>query len=264
MEKKVAIVHVKTRNEAITIGALVIRKELEQNGFTVDICNYETAHKYSLVLVSMTSTWDIYEFYKSMKKANWKNRKFTALLGGFGCQNPFALRDFIDYAFFGRAENVITELCNFILERKDFDYPFITPLINPKTVMARPVQQLYEFEVKYGKNCSTWKEDFTGCPFTCKFCHYTWNRRNVREGDVNKYINDGISSGSPEIMIKDVLEQTEKLGRYTTAIDGYSERLRFLYGKPITWQMIEEAFDHTASFKGNSYIKVYNISNFPG
>ena len=261
--KKIAIVHVKTRNEAITIGALVIKDELEKNGFKVDICNYKEAHSYRLVLVSMTSTWDIYEFYKSMNNANWKNRKFKALLGGFGCQNPFALDDFIDYAFFGRSENIITEVCTKILENKELDYPFITALKNPKKTVARPVQHLYESEIKYGKNNAKWKEDFTGCPFKCKFCHYTFNRKNVRKGDPTKYINDGISTGSKELMLMDVVDYEDKIGRVTAGMDGYSERLRFLFGKPIHWQIMEDALDHMASFKGNSYMKIYNICNFP-
>lgn len=260
---RIAIVHVKTRNEAITIGALVIKAELEANGYVVDICTYEQAHKYELVLVSMTSTLDIYEFYKSMKSAGWQNRKFKTLLGGFGCQNPFALEDFIDWAFFGRAEGIITEVVENILSGNEPDYPFITPLINPRVTIARPVQYLSIYEVKYGKNCSTWKEEFTGCPFTCKFCHYTWNRKNVRHGDPGKYLNDGISTGSKEVMLMDVIDYEEKLGRVTAGLDGYSERLRFLYGKPITWEIMEGALDHMASFKGNSYMKIYNITNFP-
>jgi radical SAM superfamily enzyme YgiQ (UPF0313 family) len=261
---KIAIVHVKTRNEAITIGALVVQAELQANGYAVDICTYEQAHKYELVLVSMTSTWDIYEFYKSMKKAGWQNRKFKALLGGFGCQNPFALDDFIDWAFFGRAEGIITDVVEKILSGIDPDFPFISPLKNPRSTVARPVQYLSHFEIKYGKNCSTWKEEFTGCPFTCKFCHYTWNRKNVRPGDPNKYVNDGISTGSKEVMLMDVIDYEEKMGRVTAGLDGYSERLRFLYGKPITWDIMEGALDHMASFVGNSYMKIYNITNFPG
>lgn len=262
-DNKIAIVHVKTRNEAITIGALVIKKELELNGYTVDICTYEQAHNYELVMVSMTATWDIYEFYASMKKANWQNRKFIALLGGFGCQNPFALEDFIDWAFFGRAEYVITDVVDKLLNNEDIEYSFMSPLKNPRVTIARPVQTLYDFEVKYGKNNSVWKEEFTGCPYSCKFCHYTWNRRNVREGDPNKYINDGISTGSKEVMMMDVIDYEEKLGRVTAGMDGYSERLRFLFGKPITWEIMEGAMDHMASFKGNSYMKIYNITNFP-
>lgn len=260
---KIAIVHVKTRNEAITIGALVIKKELELNGYTVDICTYEKAHNYELVMVSMTSTLDLYEFYASMKKAKWQNRKFIALLGGFGCQNPFALEDFIDWAFFGRAEYIITEVVDKLLNNDSIDYEFMTPLKNPRVTFARPVQSLYDFTVKYGKNNSEWQEEFTGCPYTCKFCHYTWNRKNVRNGDPHKYLNDGISTGSKEVMLMDVVDYEEKLGRVTAGMDGYSERLRFLFGKPITWEIMEGALDHMASFKGNSYMKIYNICNFP-
>lgn len=263
MGARIAIVHVKTRNEAMTIGALVIQRELQENGLAVDICTYDQAHNYDLVLVSMTSTWDIYEFYRSMKKANWQNRKFRSMIGGFGCQNPFALRDFVDFAFFGRAEGIITEVCQTILDHQNVDYPFITQLKFPQITYARPVQKLYDYEIKYGKNHGIWKEEFTGCPFSCKFCHYTFNRSNVRNGDPSVYINDGISTGSKEIMLMDVIDYEDKLGRVTAGLDGYSERLRHLFGKPITWDLVEQAFDHMASFKGNSYMKIYNITNFP-
>lgn len=263
MTRHIAIVHVKTRNEAISIGALCIKKELDQNGYTVDICTYATAHQYSVVMVSMTSTWDIYDCYKQMKRAKWQERKFIAIVGGFGCQNPFALAPFVDYAFFGRAENIIATLTEQLLKRESIDYPFITSLQEPTTVIARPVQQLYESPIKYGKNNSTWVEEFTGCPYKCKFCHYTHNRKNVRKGNKNQYINEGISTGSKEIMLKDIANYTEKLGRVTAALDGFSERLRYLFGKRISWDDVEEALDHLASFKGNTYFKMYNITNFP-
>lgn len=151
-----------------------------------------------------------------------------------------------------------TQLSYFQLKQKIYDSK------NPTVTIARPVQYLSIYEVKYGKNCSTWKEEFTGCPYTCKFCHYTWNRKNVRHGDPGVYINDGISTGSKEVMLMDVIDYEEKLGRVTAGLDGYSERLRHLYGKPITWEIMEGALDHMASFKGNSYMKIYNITNFPG
>lgn len=263
MIKQCAIVHVKTRNDAISIGALCIKKELELHGWKVDICNYQYAHKYRLVLVSMTSTWDIYDIYKQMKNANWNNRQFIAIVGGFGCQNPFALYNFVDYAFFGRAENIINEVCTNAILNKNLDYSFITPLNKVRKTIARPVQQLYDFSVKYGKNNSTWTELFTGCPHKCKFCHYSYNRKNLRKGNLNEYINDGISTGSKEIMLVDIPKYTEKLGRVTAALDGYSERLRYLFGKHISWEQVEQSLDHLASFKGNVYLKLYNIVNFP-
>ena len=54
----------------------LLKKELELNGYKVDICTYAEAHQYKLVLVSMTSTWDIFDFYAQMKKNNWQNRCF--------------------------------------------------------------------------------------------------------------------------------------------------------------------------------------------
>jgi len=261
----VAFLKNKNRNDSISLGALVIIKELELSGIKVDICSYESTHKYKVVLVSMTSTLDIFDLYREMKAANWQKRKFVSVVGGFGCQNPFALHEFVDFAYFGRAENDISGFVNDILQGKEVEERLhVTRLDKPKEkVFIRPVQQLYKYDVKYGKNCSNWKEDFVGCPNSCMFCHYSWNRKSISNGNSNKYINDGLSSGSPEIMLKDVPDIVDKIGRFTTAMDGYSERLRYLFGKWIRWDMIEEAFDHTAAFKGNSFIKLYNISNFP-
>lgn len=261
----IAFLKNKNRNDSISLGALVIIKELELAGISVEMCNYQSAHKYKVVMVSMTSTLDIFDLYKEMKAADWQNRKFVSVVGGFGCQNPFALKNFIDYAYFGRAEGDIACFINDILQKKEADNRLhVSRLddIKPK-ILVRPVQQLYDFEVKYGKNCSTWKEEFVGCPHSCMFCHYSWNRKVMSKGKIDKYINDGLSSGSPEIMLKDVINTVDKIGRFTTAMDGYSERLRYMFGKKISWDMMEEALDHTASFKGNSFIKLYNISNFP-
>ena len=56
MNLRVAILSVRNRNRSISIGALVIKDELERNGIAVGICDYQTAFAYSHVLVSMTAT----------------------------------------------------------------------------------------------------------------------------------------------------------------------------------------------------------------
>jgi radical SAM superfamily enzyme YgiQ (UPF0313 family) len=259
---KIAFLKNKNRNDSISIGASVIIDELGQSGITVDICDYETAFDYDIVLVSMTSTEDIFDLYGNMYRHKWNERKFTAIVGGFGCQNPWALEPFVDYAFFGRADGAMYQLImgayhNSHLSKK---WNCIANLSQPKSVSVRQVAQLYPRSVRYGKNNSVWTEKFIGCPNRCKFCHYSWNRRRLGG---EKYINDGLSAGSPEIMLTDVCNQQAKHGRFTTALDGYSERLRYLFGKRISWQQVEDALDHTASFRGNSYIKLYNIHNFP-
>lgn len=261
---KVAFLKNKNRNDSISIGASVLIDELKRNGITVDICDYRTAFDYKLVLVSMTATEDIIDLYGNMHRSGWEYRTFTVLVGGFGCQNPWGLARFADYAWFGRADGLITEAVNLLLAGKDLtqvvNFECVSCLSKPRKVKLRQVNELYPHSVNYGKNNSVWTEKFVGCPHRCKFCHYSWNRKRLGG---EKYINDGLSAGSPEVMLYDVCEHDEKFGRFTTGLDGYSERLRFLFGKRITWDLVEQSLDHVASFRGNTYIKMYNIHNFP-
>jgi hypothetical protein len=250
---KIAFLKNKNRNDSISIGAMVIMDELQRMGITVDICNYQTAFNYNIVLISMTDVGDIYDLFANMKKYHWENRTFTAIVGGFGCQNPFALEPFVDYAYFGRADGDLQHIL-------DKNSPHLLKLSERKIVYSRQVSLLYPYQVRYGKNCSTWTENFIGCRFRCKFCHYSWNRAHIGN---KTYVNDGISTGSPEIMLKDICSTDQKYGRFTTALDGYSERLRLLFGKKISWETVEESLDHIAQFKGNTYMKLYNIHNFP-
>jgi hypothetical protein len=256
MSLRVAIVSVRNRNRSISIGALVIKDELERNGIAVGICDYQTAFAYSHVLVSMTATDDIYDIYRQCIRYGWGKRTFTAFVGGFGCQNPIALAPFIDYAFFGRLDGIASD---YIANPEAYpQHSFV--IANPHKVSLRQVDKLYPFSVTYGANNTRWTEKFIGCPYRCKFCHYSHNRKYVGCGT---YINNGLSTGSPELMLKDIASLTHKVGRLTAGLDGYSERLRFAFGKRITWDMVEEAMDTLASFKGSTYLKLYNINNFP-
>ncbi|MGL4956494.1 MAG: hypothetical protein ACRC9X_04890 [Bacteroidales bacterium] len=253
---KIAILQNKNRLNTLSIGALVLQDELQRQGYTVEVCNYQTAFNYSHVLVSMTAVDDIYDLYRNMHRNNWQKRTFLAFVGGFGCQNPIALQHFCDYAFFGRADGVIADFLQY--PKKYTEHCFA--ISSPHKVKLRQVDSCYPNQVNYGANKSNWTEKFIGCPYRCKFCHYSHNRKYVGNGT---YINNGISTGSPEVMLKDICKLEERQGRLTAALDGYSERLRYAYGKRISWDMVEEAMDTLASFKGNTYFKLYNICNFP-
>lgn len=261
---QIAFLKNKNRNDSISIGASVIIDELAHHGIVVDICDYKTAFQYKVVLVSMTATDDLFDLYGNMHRNGWNYRTFTVMVGGFGCQNPWALAEFADYAWFGRSDGLIVQGVNLLLDGKDLttcvNFECVSRLSEPRRVQLRQVLELYPRTVRYGKNNSVWTEKFVGCPNRCKFCHYSWNRKRL--GGHN-YINDGLSAGSPEVMLMDVCNQETKFGRFTTALDGYSERLRFLFGKKITWDDVESALDHIAGFKGNTYMKLYNIHNFP-
>ena len=144
---KVAFLKNKNRNDSISIGASVIIDELKRNGIAVDICDYKTAFEYKLVLVSMTATEDIFDLYGNMHRAGWERRTFTAMVGGFGCQNPWGLEAFVDYAWFGRADGLITEAVNLLLTGKDLttcvNFACVSRLSEPRRVQLRQVSELY-------------------------------------------------------------------------------------------------------------------------
>lgn len=80
------------------------------------------------------------------------------------------------------------------------------------------------------------------------------------------------------MLYQDIKTFTQKRGRIRTAIDGFSERIRFLYGKRISNDLIIEGINHLGEialdkhqidfFGGGDLNKrtvltVYNICNFP-
>lgn len=83
-------------------------------------------------------------------------------------------------------------------------------------------------------------------------------------GNDGQYVQESLTSGnSPEILFKNIGSINKKYGRLRIAIDGFSERLRHLYGKKITNQEIIDGFCHIGSFAGNTVVILYNIGNMP-
>lgn len=182
------------------IGAKVIADTLTRAGFKVGYVTPESAHTVSLVLVSLTSTYDIYAYYAAVAlRSEWQpeNRKFKILAGGFGMQNPVPIRKYVDYAAFGRAHEWVSDIVNAIKSGQAPSHPSLMDCreLNPVTISQG---DLYKHEV------DGWREDFTGCPLKCKFCHYTYARKHA--GSDESYASGGVYSqstltggGSPEV-----------------------------------------------------------------
>jgi hypothetical protein len=88
------------------IGAKVIADVLTRAGLRVGYVTPESAHTVPLVLISLTSTNDVYALLACVAlRADWQpgKRTFKVLAGGFGMQNPTPIRHYVDYAAFGRA-----------------------------------------------------------------------------------------------------------------------------------------------------------------
>lgn len=247
------------------IGANVIMDVLKRKGIDCDICTPDTAQKYKIVLISLTSDYDCLALYRAVALLpTWQpGRKFKVVAGGAGMQNPTVIRNYIDYAVFGRAENIINPLIDCIMGGGVFAHESVMNLPDIRPVKLCQSSELYPHEINLGKGrgCRDWKESFIGCPNKCLFCHYAWARKKI--GGETYYQGGLTDSKSPEYLWKDITKVTKKQGRIRTAIDGFSERLRMAYGKKISNQEIIDGINHLGSFEGTTVILAYNISNMP-
>lgn len=237
------------------VGALVIIDALQRHGFTVGFCSADSAHGYDVVLVSLTSTWDMYAFYAAVC-GKWDNRKFVVIAGGAGMQNPTAIRKYVDVAVFGRAEQWFPYFIGDVIDGNHPVHPSAMRPKDPTDVIISQPSGLYPHAI------GEWKEEFVGCPLKCKFCHYTFARKKMGEGE--SYVQETLAgSSSPELTLDGVIGIGKKHGRIRTAIDGFSERLRWVYGKKIENADIVRAINAAGLYGGTTTLIVYNIGAFP-
>lgn len=242
-------------------GALVIENVLKKKDFNVGRCTPESAHKWEIVLVSFTSNYDVISFYQAVAlRPDWQRgkRKFKVIGGGFGIQNPILIRDYLDFAVFGRAEHWIYDVVDKILGGSIPNHPSLMNLPDIHQVVISQSDTLYG-DVDFN-------ETFTGCPLKCMFCHYTWARRyqDRREGNKGSYVQESLTNGNtPELTWDQLFTYGKKAGRIRVAIDGFSERLRYVYGKRILNGDIEQGINAIGQYEGNTVLLVYNICNMP-
>jgi len=245
------------------IGALVVKDILERAGHAVGFCAPETAKECRVVLVSLTSTYDVYSFYRHVaKRPEWQpgKRTFKVVLGGFGLQNPYTIRNFADYALFGRADDIVIDLVAAALDGKPFYHASVMNLPEITPVEIAQTKALYPHPVSFSGK--VFEESFVGCPNKCKFCHYTWARRST--GHSGEYVNMTLTGlSSPEMTWKQMMLSDGKLGRTRSAIDGFSERLRYNFGKKISNADIVAGIERLGAYEGNTVCIVYNIGSMP-
>lgn len=247
------------------IGAKVIADVLARSGLRVGYVTPESAHTVPLVLISLTSSYDIYALYQAVAlRADWQPcmRRFKVLAGGFGMQNPTAVRNYIDYAAFGRAHEWVVGIVNDILSGREVSHPSVMDCraFNPVKISQG---ELYQYAI------DGWREEFTGCPLKCKFCHYTFARKHSGSDgayETRSYVQTTLTGGgTPEVTWDQLLTWPKKSGRIRVAIDGASERLRYLYGKHISNEDIICGIETVGKYGPNATtLLVYNICNFPG
>lgn len=223
------------------VGGLVIKRSLLGNGYHVENCGPGNINNYHIVLLSLPSNYHILEYLKCAIANRLDRRGCIIIAGGFGAQNIRSIEDYLDFVYYGRAHNDITNVINDIWTHGDTDNQHTYKSHSNRVAIVNHDSPLYKD--------SAIKEEFSGCKNMCKFCHYAHARS--MQGDANNhYIQNMLTGGkSPEMLLVDIPNLKAKPGRIRTAIDGSSERLRLKFGKRIMNTDIVRAVNHLGSMK---------------
>lgn len=247
-------------NVRLNAGMAVVVDILRRSGYHVDYAGIATVHNYDYVLVSITSDCDWWPFIA--ERIRWQPGDYKVVVGGAGVLNVRPFLPYVDYFVLGRAEGVIDklllgEMSESVVESKTF---------NPdRHYKIEQTAEPYPHAVELA-NGREYKETAIGCNHRCLYCGYTWHRKN----NINKFRWDWIGErGNPEdkeraLMDWDKDRDIDYTRLRTTAIDGMSERLRFMVNKKITRTMLRE-FIYALHTEGKPHqVKFYNILGYPG
>jgi len=251
-------------------GLSMLITELSRNGLDVDRCNMDNVTDYKIILVSIISAIDWYEFVK--ERMQWTKGNYTVIIGGSGVDNIRPFLEFGDVFVFGRAENLIVPLIDATLQGQRYNHLSVCYTdsfdVTKRYEMAQS-NYVYPNNIKL-TNSKPWQERSIGCQRRCLFCQYTWTRKHV--GGLQS--ESGVSRGQWKVGKEKTIFELDldnpqgwpNAGYLTIGIDGMSERLRFMVNKPITNEMIKKLLSGISKKYGNGHIyaiKLYNIIGYP-
>jgi len=240
------------------LGLKVIKDVIEANDMEVEYCSMANIDDFDVVLVSLIGVLDaynlVYTFAKHGKKA--KDVKPKVIVGGAGITNVKTIAEYGDYFVFGRGEKSIVPILQDILREQEL--PSNVWKTSRKLVKVDFAQTaaLYKFY-----NESKIQEVMLGCPFKCRFCFYTFTRKYLNNS--GKYVDSKFWKGAYEETFRDL--DIKDAAIHVSAIDGYSERLRKAFIKPVDEKLIEEKFVEFSKRKivPRISLKLYQICGFP-
>ncbi len=251
-------------NVRLFAGLAVAVDIVRRAGYAVEYAGRATVHEYDLVLVSITSDCDWWDFVK--ERVAWRKGNYRVIVGGQGVLNVRPFLQFADYFVLGRAECVLDRLVKAIDTGGEIDETSVVcsssfRVDNKYSINQAPCIYPHEITLESGEK---YHEDVIGCNHRCLFCGYTWHRKNVQSEafEYSGLWNGGADRERAMIdMHNGIAVDFNKLR--TTAIDGMSERLRFAVGKRITRGMFAEFIDRLAKCEHPHQVKVYNIIGYP-
>lgn len=250
------------------VGLRVIIDCLERAGYTVEFAGMDTVHRYDLILVSLTSDCDWWPYVQ--ERTQWQRGNYKVIIGGAGLLHITPFLPFADYFMFGRGEDLIVPLVRGIERDGGFAHESIAfrGTFSPDGIyQIAQARAPYPHRIRLSERRS-FCEGPIGCNHKCLFCGYTWHRRFCSEYD-HYQMEDSLFGpvSDRERAMLDLHDNPESIDfahLRTTAIDGMSERLRRMVGKPITREIMLEFLRAMITYRGAPHqLKFYNIVGYP-
>lgn len=250
-------------------GLKVIIDSLERTGHSVEYAGIATVHEYDIVLVSLTSDCDWWTFVK--ERLRWRKGNYKVIVGGAGVLHVTPFLRWFDFAVIGRGEHIMAPLIDGIESDGGYDHESV---IDVRTFSPDKIYRVAQTDCIYPHQIRlTDKKDYVeraiGCNHKCFFCGYTWQRKFISSlGDVYK-MPGGLFDGmeDKERAMLDMINGKEEIDwahLRTTAIDGFSERLRKMVNKPITRENLRQFLGAMLNYSGKPHqIKFFNICGYP-
>jgi len=249
-------------------GLRVIIDCLERNGHTVEYAGSATVHTYDVVLVSLTSDCDWWTFVN--ERSGWRPGNYKVIIGGAGVLHVAPFLRWGDYFVIGRGENIIVPLIEAIKAGDDYGHESV---IASKTFSPDKIYRVAQSNCTYPHKIDmgggkVYQEGAMGCNHKCLFCGYTWHRKFLSDISDTYKMSDSLFGGieGKELAMLDLKEGQiiDFAHLRTTAIDGMSERLRYMVNKRISRDTLLWFIKQMLGYSGQSHqIKLYNIIGYP-
>lgn len=250
------------------VGLRMIIDCLERAGYTVEYAGQSTVHRYDIVLVSITAACDWWSYIT--ERMGWRPGSYKVLVGGAGVLHIEPFLPWFDIAMFGRGEDLIVPLVKGIESGQGYENPSIcyaSQFSQNRIYYIRQATQLYDRPIPLTHN-RAYNESAIGCNHKCLFCGYTWHRKFLSiHGEFQMENSMFTDMANKERAMLDLYHDPDKIDFHhlrTTAIDGFSERLRIAVGKPITHEVFNLFLRTMLTNSVNPHqIKLYNICGYP-
>lgn len=250
------------------VGLRVIIDCLERAGYTVDYAGLATVHEYDVVLVSLTSDCDWWTYIAERLK--WRKGDYKVVIGGAGVLHVTPFLRWGDYFILGRGENLIAPVVEAIAHGDPVEHESVicANRFSPNAIYrVAQVNCTYPHKLRL-TDTRTYDEGAMGCNHHCMFCGYTWHRKFVSNISDTYKMSDNLFGGiaDKELAMLD-LKAGQKIDFHhlrTTAIDGMSERLRFMVNKRISRTTMTEFIVSMLTDEAAPHqLKFYNIIGYP-